>query len=687
MKYPTSTDTLVRAILRIVLMILPLLSPVTWAHEENLIEEMVVYGRAEGQIGSANAASQGKVGYDDVNLPPMLRVGELVELVPGMVATQHSGTGKANQYFVRGFNLDHGTDFSVSTEGVPINMRSHAHGQGYIDLNFLIPELVESASYYKGPYRADRGDFASAAAVEFKFYDRLDRDFVSAKIGTDDYYRGFVAFDHSVGDGANWLFALDSTQYEGPWELDENSQQHRLYSSYLKELSEGLLKITAQYYDGSWDSTDQIPLRAVRSGEIDELGYVDPDLGGRTERFALSGALQFSNWHLTAYFIDYSFNLFSNFTYFLNDPLLGDEFEQADRRRIYGGHVTNFFEVESFPLPLTVKWSVGGRYDDINHLGLYGTQARERHSVIRRDKLSELSIDGYLQAQLELTERLRMSTGVRADWYDWDVNARRSENSGSGDDTIVSPNLSLAYQVSPNLELYGNWGRGFHSNDIRGTVQRVDPIDGSSVQPVDALVESEGYEIGMRFESGSRFNAAVTYFWIDLDSELLFVGDAGATEPNDASKRDGVETSLFWQVTEQLSVNASYTNVDARYAGDCIDCEIPGAVDETLVLGGTLSLSPQLSFSTKIRYLGAAPLVEDASVKNDSSVLLNFGLVWTNNPVEVRLDVLNALDTGKNDIAYFYESRLPGEPAEGITDTHFHPLEPRAVRASLRWYL
>ena len=293
-----------------------------------VIEEIFVYGRAEHHIGTAATASEGLVGYADFQLPPLLRVGELVEAMPGMVATQHSGTGKANQYFLRGFNLDHGTDFSAHLDGVPLNMRSHGHGQGYLDLNFLIPELVATAVYRKGVHHAEKGDFSSAGSIDFAYYDRLPEGILEARLGEHGYGRGVMAGSVDLAQGS-FTGALDVTAYAGPWQLEENLQQTRLYLGHTFELAGAEARIAFHGYDGSWNATDQIPQRAVRSGLIGRTGFIDPDLGGETRRLGITAQASLPNWQLGGYFLDYDFALFSNFTYLLDDPLLGDEFSKG----------------------------------------------------------------------------------------------------------------------------------------------------------------------------------------------------------------------------------------------------------------------------------------------------------------------------------------------------------------------
>ncbi|MEJ2604794.1 MAG: TonB-dependent receptor [Gammaproteobacteria bacterium] len=655
------------------------------AGDAERLQEIVVYGRTRELIGSADTASEGLVGYADIQLPPLLRVGELVEAVPGMVATQHSGTGKANQYFLRGFNLDHGTDFSVSAEGVPLNMPTHGHGQGYLDLNFLIPELVATTRYRKGPYAAATGDFSSAGSVEFTFYDELPETLLGLTAGEHGYGRALAAGSTPIGDGVITA-ALDATIYDGPWELDEDLKQYKGYLAYAFDMPGARTEVTLQGYDSEWDATDQIPRRAVQSGLIGPLGFIDPDLGGQTGRYALTGQLDFGNWQASAYVVDYDFTLYSNFTYFLDDPAEGDEFEQRDDRTVYGARVTGGRDFEFGRRLVKVSWGGSVRFDDIDEVGLYGTAARVRTDVVRQDAVEELAVGAWSQADIELTPALRGIAGLRADYYDWQVDAFRPVNSGSGDDSLVSPKLGLAWRVSRGLEAYANWGRGFHSNDVRGATISIDPGSGDPVEPVPVLVESEGAELGLRYERGERFNLSLVGFWLELDSELVYVGDAGTTEPNDATERVGIEAAAFWQATDWLAVNAAWTTTDAKFQRDQGGGrEIPGAVESTFTLGLNAAWPNGFSASTRIRYLDDAPLVE-GSVRSDDSLLVNAGVAWRRGALELRLDAFNLLDSDDDDIAYFYASRLAEETGP-VEDIHFHPLEPRTFRASatLHW--
>ncbi len=664
-------------------------APPILAHDDHtaVLEELVVYGRAIQTIGDSQSASEGLVGYDDIKLPPLLRVGELAEAVPGMVATQHSGTGKANQYYLRGFNLDHGTDFSASAEGVPLNMRSHGHGQGYLDLNFLIPELVRTTQYRKGPYSAQVGDFSSAGSMNFSFYEKLDESMAELSVGQFGFRRALLATSVELEktDGV-FTGAIDTGSYDGPWSLDEDLQQTKAFLSYGFGRPGVRGKVTIQGYWSDWNATDQIPLRAVRQGLIDERGFIDPDLGGRTDRVSLTGRLDFDQWQTHVYFVEYDFGLFSDFTYQLEDTVNGDEFEQIDKRRIYGGQVEGQSEHAVFNRAMTVRWGGEFRYDDIGEVGLFQTIARRRINQVRLDEVDQWSVGLFGETEWRVSDALRATIGVRFDGFQWDVEASNPLNSGDGNDHLISPKFALAYRVSDRLETYLNFGRGMHSNDVRGVEGRIDPATGETLDGADALVPSTGGEVGLRFENGDASNFTLVAFWLDLDSELVFVGDAGGTEAVDGSRRRGIEASGFWQVNNWLAVNAAYTYADAEFLNVPDEVSyIPGAIESNFTLGLNALWENGLNASVRLRYLGEAPLIEDNSVRADGSTLVNLGVGYRRGPFDLRLEAFNVLDSDDFDIAYFYTSRLPGE-AQGVDDIHFHPLEPRSIRASLRFY-
>ena len=642
--------------------------------------EITVYGRALDLLGITSAASTGVVGYKDFDNRPILRTGEMLETIPGLIATQHSGEGKANQYFLRGFNLDHGTDFATFVDGVPANMRSHGHGQGYTDLNFIIPELVERIDYRKGPYHPDIGDFSAAGNAVFKTWDRLPAPVADLTIGQFGYARAVVAGSAKVGDGA--ILAGGSATFDnGPWALDADLQQYSGLVKYTQGTDDQRFSVQAGGYDGRWNATDQVPERAIAGGKIDRFGFIDPDLGGAATRLWLAADGRWGGTSANAYAIDSKFQLTSNFTYFLDDPVNGDQFRQVDRRRVYGGAAAH-----RWTLSQRLALRVGGdvRYDDIGKVGLYRSVAATARATVREDQVEQFSIAAFAEAEASLTPQLRATAGVRIDHFGYAVTSSIAENSGTGTQAIVSPKLALAWRVADAVELYANYGAGYHSNDARGAAISVDPNTLQPADPVDLLVRANGAELGARLASGA-FNATLAGFWLSLDSELLFVGDGGTTEPNAASQRFGVEFAGFWRASEALVFDLAAAVTRARFRSVPLgEDHIPGAVPMVLAGGATWNVTEALALTVRLRHFGAAPLIEDNSVKSDATTLVNVGGYYTSGRFRLGIDVYNLFDAQAPDISYFYASRLPGEAAAGVEDRHIHPAQPRQIRATAR---
>jgi outer membrane receptor protein involved in Fe transport len=651
---------------------------------EETLEELVVTGRREHLAGEARSASEGVVGQMDLAIRPLLRPGDVLEAVPSLIVTQHSGSGKSNQMFLRGFNLDHGTDFSTSIDGMPVNLRSHGHGQGYTDINFLIPETVARINFVKGPYHAELGDFSSAGGAEIETSDVFNNQ-LTWTAGENGFHRGLAM--GSLATGSMRLSgALEVQRYDGAWtDVDED----------VKKLN-GLLKLggsddgtgwqtTLMHYDNEWNAADQIPERAVAAGVISPLGSIDTTLGGDTRRSSLSGAYQrregghTTRW--TAYLVDYEMNLYSNFTYRLDDPAQGDQFQQVDDRRILGGSYHHHWNPSE---TLQHRWGIAVQHDDIGKVGLYRTQARERSGTVRQDTVEETSLGAHYEAIWSLSPRWRAVLGARADHYSFDVDAEDPRNSGTEQDTLFSPKASLIYRASAATEWYASTGQGFHSNDARGVTQQVDPVTGEEVSSVDSLVSSRGAELGVKTQWQQRWILAAALWYLELDSELLFVGDAGTTEATRPSERWGLELNNFWMIDEVWSLEADIAWTDARFSDDAIEGRhIPGALKT--VASATLSAQTPAGWfgALRVRYVDGAPLIEDATVRAHSATLAHLSLGWAGQRYSLRADVLNLLDSDDRDIEYFYPSRLEGEPLEGVEDRHFHRFEPRQVRVTL----
>jgi outer membrane cobalamin receptor len=651
--------------------------------DRGIDEEIIVWGRAQTQKGKALSASEGLVGYADFDTRPLERVGELVEVVPGMVAAQHSGEGKANQYYLRGMNLDHGTDFSAYIEGMPINMRAHAHGQGYLDLNFLIPEVISTVQYAKGPYNADRGDFSTAGTMSISIYDRLDRPFIEASYGSDQFQRLVSA--GSVDFGENHLLAaVEVLRDDGPWQLASNVRKNNLLLKFSGQAGSYDTRLLMSYYDNEWRSTDQVPERLVKNNLIDRFDSIDPTLGGDSSRATLIAGLEGENLQASVYVSRYNLRLFNNFTYFADDPVNGDQSEQVDKRWITGGSVQYIKDVGRHS---TLR--VGGdlRNDDISDANLYNTLARMRTGTVREDSVRWLSVGAFAEITTRWTDQLRTIVGLRGDYFDFEVDASLGANSGQGNDQHLMPSVALAYEVNDFLEVYANWGEGFHSNDVRGAVISVDPVTGDDVPTADVFVEQQGAEVGLRLEGWRGLALTATYFWLESDSELLFVGDSGSTEPSDGSQRTGFELGAFWNINSRWTADINAAFVDSNFVGVPSNVnEIPNARDQVIGAGITFVQPQGLTASLRLRHFAEAPLTEDGSVSHGDTTIVNAGLQYDFGNWRAGLEFLNLFDAEDDDIAYYFASRLPGEVAP-VEDIHFHPVIPFSVRARIRWEL
>ncbi len=654
------------------------------------LEEVVVTGRRIVLGGEPRAASEGTVLGEQLAARPLLRVGELLEVVPGMIVTQHTGDGKANQYFLRGFNLDHGTDFATRVEGMPVNMPTHAHGQGYMDLNFVIPELTDRVVYRKGTYYPELGNFSAAGAADIHYVDSLPESFVSLTVGEFDYLRGVAAASWDLA-GGSMVVGLEVDRTDGPWENPENLEKTNGVIRWSRSGESSGLAVDLMGYSGSWDSTDQVPLRAIESGALGRFGAVDATTGGDSSRYSLSiagfndrgsGRIDYG-----AYAMQYDLRLFSNFSYFV-DEVNGDQFAQFDDRRVYGGNVAWTLPVAFGSGGSTLRLGADLRHDDIDPVGLYLSQGRQRYATVREDVVTQTLAGAWAGLHTRWTPWLRTEAGARFDWLDYDVQSDLAANSGSGDDDLVSPKLSITLGPWNDTEFFAAVGRGFHSNDVRGATITVDPADATCtvasdcLAPVTPLVEATGAEVGLRTALVPRTQLSVALWRLDIDSELLFIGDGGATEATRPSRREGVELGLYARPADGVIIDADYAWTRPRFDDDDPADHIPGAIESAASLGITAELPGGFFAGARLRYLGPAALVEDDSVRSDSTTLLNLQAGYRWQRFRLTAAIYNLLDEQANDITYFYESRLPGE-ATPVEDIHFHPVEPRSLRVTL----
>ena len=648
---------------------------------------------AENLVGIASAGSEGAITAAQLSVRPVNRAAEILETVPGMVISQHSGEGKANQYYLRGFNLDHGFDFGQTIAGIPVNMPTHAHAQGYADANFLIPELVSGIQFRKGPYYAENGDFSSAGSANINYFNVLTAPIVKLSTGSFDYRRFLGAVSPGLGPG-HLLLALEYEQDDGPWESPNGLDKWNGVVRYSSGDSRNGVSATLMGYSNHWHSTDQIPRRAVESGQIGRFGFIEETDGGETYRYSGSIDWQRSgvnqSTRVIGYLQRYGVQLFHNFTYFLNDPVNGDQFEQFEERWMSGAKVTH-----------RRLGTIGGRHTesavgvDVRNdsvggpLGLHLTRDTERYRTVRADEVDQVTVGLFGESEIEWSPVVRTTVGLRADIHHGKVVASDPRNSGTATSGIVSPKVSAAFGPWAGTELYANWGLGFHSNSALGIVLSVDPFTGEPATPSPAFARAQGAEVGVRTVAVPNLQTTATLWYLDFDSELIYVGDSGSTEDGPASRRFGIEITNYVYPSPWLTLDLDMSFSRARFldvpAGEAF---VTGALNR--VVSGGLAVEPPVSVSAgpfgaiRLRHFGPRPLVEDNSVQSDATSILNAELGYKfSNLVRIALEGFNLLDSEVSDIDYFFESRLRHEPAP-VEDIHFHAAIPRSVRLVAR---
>jgi hypothetical protein len=636
-----------------------------------------------------NAASELHVPGYTLNERPVTRPGQVLEAAPGLIVVQHSGEGKANQYFLRGFNLDHGTDLAITFDGMPINMPTHAHGQGYADVNWLIPEMVDEVNIRKGPYYADEGDFSSAGALHVNYSDRLAKNLVATTMGSYGYWRGLAAA--SVPFGAGMLTGAGEVMlYNGPWDIPDAARKFNGFLRYSEGTQADGIAVTAMAYTNSWHSTDQIPARAVAEGIIDRFGTIDPTDGGDTQRYSLSARWGRSNatsaQRVEAYAIYSTLNLYNNFTYFLDNPVNGDQFQQSDKRFILGLKASNTAKHKFAGFDAETQVGLQVRYDNIQ-LGLFDTYLRTPLSTVLADHVNETSIGLYGQTSIKWNDWFSSNLGLRGDLFLASVDSNTPSNSGNVASFLPSPKLGLVFGPFADTKYFFNAGLGFHSNDARGATIAVDPLTGTPQQRVPLLVRSKGAEIGARTLAIKGLDSAIAFFILVFDSEIIFAGDAGTTEASRPSRRIGVEWSNHYQPVPWLLFDADLAWTQARFTNyDPVGNFIPGA--PAFVASGGLSLGAETGWygGVRLRYFGARPLIENGGVVSNPTTLVNGRLGYLfENGIRLQLDVLNLFNTQASQIDYYYASQLRNESAP-VNDIHFHPVEPLALRLTLMKY-
>ncbi len=657
------------------------------------LEEFIVTGSARNMTGVADSSSEGTVTAKQLAARPLLRPAEALETIPGLIVTQHSGDGKANQYFLRGFNLDHGSDFATSVNGMPVNATTHAHGQGYMDLNFLIPELIGGIRYRKGFYAADDGDLAVTGSARIDYARTLTAPIADLSLGEHGYKRALLAGSTQAGE-ANVLAALELAANDGPWEVPENLGKRNAVLRISSGSAADGYALTASAYQADWVATEQVPQRAINSGEIGRFGTLAPTDGGKTHRYSLTAewaALdEQGSRRANAYLVDYGLNLYST-----PSGLLESQHEQADKRIVWGGQAAVSRTLNLWNSPTELTGGIQFRQDRIQKVGLYQTRNRVRVDTTREDRVTENSLGVFAEAQTKWNRWLRSTIGARWDRLSADATpvggVFNTANGGNVESSQFSPKLGIAFGPFGTTEYYVNWGKGFHSNDARGASARVNAADGTPTDPTPLIVEASGGEIGVRTQPLPGWHSSLTYWRMQIDSEMIYVGDAGVTEPKGGSRRHGLEWSNYYSNANGWIVDGDVAISHARFTdASGGGTHIPNAIPLTASLGATYDRGGDWFGGARFRYLGEYPLEETGTHQSGAFMTANLKLGYRYDPrLQFTLDILNVFDRKANDIEYWGAACTPAEGAgcnagDGVEGRLVHPLEPRTLRLGMR---
>lgn len=665
-----------------------------WAHT-GVLEEVLVVGRKAQTNSALRGTHAGFVDRAYLDRLALERSGDILELVPGLVATQHSGSGKANQYCLRGFNLDHGTDFLTRVDYVPVNMVSHGHGQGYTDLNFLIPELVQTIDYRKGPFYSDLGDFSGTGEAHLKTAAFLPGNLFSVEAGGFGYHRTLLAGQREMGAG-NWLLAGEFQGYDGPWtNVDEDVHKTNVWLKYASGGPEAGTDMSLMLYDNRWNAADQIPLRAVESGEISPLSTVDPSSGGESYRYSLGlqtrGHRENSVWFATVYALRYSMDLWSNFSYYTSDES-GDQIYQQDDRALVGGDAAITL-AQTYLAGLKASDSLGWnwRYDAVDPVGLLQSVERATNGPVRQDQVNQWSNAFYWQMAVQFLPAWTSTFNLRWNFHEFEVTPISAPvpgtlvaNGGSRSANLWTGALRNRFLLSDRSGFYWNLGRSYHSNDARGVLTTRDPQSGEPMESADPLVPVDGTEFGGDWRSSDkRWQFSSSLWALQVNSELLFVGDAGTTEDSGSkSRRHGLEMGLAFHSADNWLWFLDYAYTRSRLVDKTLEFrDIAGALEQVISLRTAYTWRSGWQASFAWRYIGDYALDEGQRADSASKADMKISYL-SSSPWRVELAVLNLFDSNDYDIEYFYESQLSGE-VEPVADRHFHSFVPRTARLKI----
>ncbi len=620
----------------------------------------------------------------DIQTNPVNSSQDVLRKVPGLFIGQHAGGGKAEQIFLRGFDIDHGTDINITVDGLPVNMASHAHGQGYADLHFVIPETIEKIDFGKGPYYQNKGNFTTAGYVDFMTKERLDQSFIKLESGQFDTYRLLGMFNLINSNKHNAYIATEFLSSDGPFESPQNFNRTNLFGKYSGYLtSKDRLGVTISHFDSKWDASGQVPQRAVDSGLISRFGSIDDTEGGNTSRNNV-----LVNYDKTidenttirnkVYMSQYDFELYSNFTFFLEDPINGDQIKQKENRIIYG--FNSDYEESFLKEKFKGSWQAGIRLrnDQSKNVELSHTLNRtEVLEQIQLGNINETNLGAYLGTTIDVN-KWTFNPSVRLDYFNFQYNDALLTTYKTQEETkaIVSPKFNILYNPSEQLQLYLKTGKGFHSNDTRVVVTEQDK---------KTLPAAYGFDLGYIWKPTPKMVVNMAYWYLYLDQEFVYVGDAGVVEPSGKTRRQGIDLSYRYQPTNWLfwNLDANYTyarSIDEPKGEDYI----PLAPDFTLVSGLNFIFKSGLYGSINARHLADRPANEDNSIvaKGYTVSDLNAGYKWEK--ISLGIQIQNLFDVQWNETQFATESRLQSE-SQPVEEIHFTPGTPFFIKAMIQY--
>ena len=669
------------------------------------LSEVTITASRLNLLGTADTASQGSVTQEELDLRPAYRVGQLLETVPGLVVTVHSGEGKANQYLARGFNLDHGTDIANFVDDMPINRPTNAHGQGYSDLNFLMPEFMSGLDYTKGPYHAEIGDFGSVASTHIRLADEIP-DQVAVAGGTLGVYNVFAGGTAPIGDQDRVAGGLYYGHVDGPFTHPDDFRKIAGTVRYSHGNDKDGYSATVMFFHGEGNMTTDQPLRAVQEGLIDRYGTLDPSDGNLSQRYSLSlhYATTGERWSFnsSAYFIRGTMTLWNDFTHYLDDPINGDQEAQNEDRSTGGGQMaftlTQAFGSITNDLVAGVQLRYDGEYVDRKHTlqrvpldycsvaQADGTalQVPMAGGICDADNVHLMDLGPYLEDTVRWTPWFRTILGLREEYYRASDSSLTTGFQGSTHETLLQPKGTLVVGPFALTELYLSAGRGFHSDDVRGVFGTV-PIEGvpGTAGKTPLLAPTHGVELGIRSNIVPKLAMELALFQQEFNSELTYDADAGQDGASAPSRREGIELSAQYRPLPWIELNTDLAFSRARYRGDlaAYDLDGPFIANAPSFIGsfGVLidNLGPWFG-GLQWRRLGAYPIKDGDELPRDpgySEFNLDAGYKLTRH-VKLQLSIYNVLNTKANSSAFYYTARIPGEPLEGVAGLQVHPLEP-----------